>query len=151
MTEFTAKNPDFEALVRNSFARQAAMTSFAASIADITPGRVVLEMPFNSQFTQQHGFLHGGITAALLDTACGYSALSLMPAGTGVLTIEFKTNFLAPGDGPVFRFVGQVLKPGRTITVSEGRAYTIKDGVERLYASATATIMTVADRANIQG
>ena len=84
------------------------------------------------EFTQQNGFVHAGIITAGLDNACGIAAFTLMPAGCDILTVEFKTNLLAPARGERFVFRAIVVKPGRTLTICEGRAYAIQDGVETL-------------------
>ena len=145
------QDPQFEARVRASFARQAAMDTIGARLGEVGPGRVVVELPFSRHITQQHGFIHGGIVAAALDSACGYAASTLMPADAGVLTIEFKVNLMAPAQGRAFRMVGEVLKPGRTISVTEARAYAIgEDGREKLIASMNATMMVVTGRDGIQ-
>jgi uncharacterized protein (TIGR00369 family) len=103
---------DYEARVRASFARQAAMTTIGAELTRVTPGIVEIEMPYSAALTQQHGFLHAGVISTALDSACGYAAFSLMPENGGVLTIEFKVNLLAPGKGERFLFRGAVTKPG---------------------------------------
>ncbi len=133
-----------------SFAKQGAMHTLGATLAELAPGRAVIELPWRQGLTQQHGFLHAGMVAAALDSACGYAASTLMPADAGVLTIEYKINLLAPAQGQHFRMEGVVLKPGRTITVAEGRAYAIHDGREKLIASMTATLMTITGRENIR-
>lgn len=133
---------------RDSFDRQPAMRTLGATIESVEPGRVVITMAHAEHLTQQHGFIHAGMLSAALDSACGYAAFSLMPADAAVLTIEFKVNLLAPARGPQFRIEGQVIKPGRTITVAEGRA--VQHGAEggdgKLVATMTATIMTVQGR-----
>jgi uncharacterized protein (TIGR00369 family) len=133
--------------VGDSFARQAAMTTLGATLGEVAPGRVSVLLAHRAALTQQHGYLHAGMLATALDTACGYAAFSLMPADAAVLTIEFKINLLAPAKGPRFRFEGQVVKPGRTISVVDGRALQI-DGVgeEKLIATMTATVMTIVGR-----
>ena len=136
--------------VRASFARQPAMSTIGASIADVQPGQVTVELPYSAHLTQQHGFLHGGILGAALDSACGYAASSLMPADAGVLSIEYKINFLAPAKGQRFRMVGTVVKPGRTISVVEGRAYAIDGGREKLVATMNTTLMTVVGRDDVK-
>jgi uncharacterized protein (TIGR00369 family) len=134
--------------VRASFAQQPVMTTLGARLAEVAPGRVVVLMEHRPALTQQHGFLHAGIVATALDSACGYAAFSLMPEGAAVLTIEFKINLLAPARGPQFRFEGQVAKAGRTISVVDGRAFqAAADGAEpTLFATMTATVMTVLGR-----
>lgn len=147
---FEPQDPAFAERVRASFGKQGAMHTIGASLREIVPGRVVIELAWQEGLTQQHGFLHAGIVATALDSACGYAASSLMPADAGVLTIEFKINLLAPAQGQHFRMEGAVLKPGRTITVTEGRAYAIQDGREKLVATLGATLMTITGRAGIQ-
>ena len=146
--------PGFEQRVRDSFARQAAMTTLGARLGAIEAGRVELLMEHRAELTQQHGFLHAGIVAAALDSACGYAAFTLMPDDAAVLTIEIKINLLAPARGPHFRFEGHVVKPGRTINVVDGRALQ-RDGdggneAEALFATMTATVMTVRGRESLR-
>jgi uncharacterized protein (TIGR00369 family) len=147
---FETQDPDYEQRVRASFERQAAMSTIGAFIADIAPGRVVVELPYSKALTQQHSFMHAGMIATGLDSACGYAASTLMPHDAGVLTIEYKVNLLAPGRGERFRMEGVVVKPGRTITVVEGRAWAIDQGREKLIATMTATEMTIVGREGIQ-
>jgi uncharacterized protein (TIGR00369 family) len=144
-------DPDYEARVRRSFARQQVMATLGATLTRVAPGAVEVEMPFSAAFTQQHGFLHAGIVSTALDSACGYAALSLMPANTGVLTIEFKVNLLAPARGARFVFGGSVTKPGRTILVVDGKAFAQSSAAEpKLIATMTGTMMVVAQRAGIE-
>lgn len=143
---FTPRSADYAARVRDSFARQAVMTTFGARLVDVMPGRVVAEMPFNPALTQQHGFLHAGVVAAVLDSACGYAAFSLMDDDSAVLTAEFKINLLAPAAGQMFRFDARVIKAGRTLLPSDGRAYAIADGAKKLIATMSATLMAVRGR-----
>src|SRR5690242_550134 len=117
---FEPKDPDYANRVRASFERQGAMKTLGATLGAVEPGEVEIELPWAEALTQQHGFLHAGMVAAALDSACGYAAFSLMGADAAVLTIEYKINLLAPAQGQRFRMVGQVVKPGRTITVVEG-------------------------------
>lgn len=151
MTAFEAQNPAFEADTRHSFAGQALMREMGVAIDTIEPGTVTLVMDHDVRFTQQHGFLHGGVVAACLDTACAFSAFTLMPADSGVLTVEYKTNFLSPAKGARFVFHGRVLKPGRTLSVTEGQAFAEDGGSSKLIATLTATIMTVDGRADVKG
>jgi uncharacterized protein (TIGR00369 family) len=147
---FQPKDPNFAERVRASFARQRMMQTLGVEIARIAPGEIELAMPYGAAFTQQHGFIHAGVIATVLDSACGYAAFSLMPADAAVLTVEFKTNLLAPARGERFLFRAHVVKPGRTLTVSDGRAFAIDSGgEERLVASMNGTLMAVYDRPNI--
>lgn len=141
---------DYEQRVRGSFARQQAMKTIGAELVKVEPGRVEIELPFSAALTQQHGFLHAGVVATALDSACGYAALTLMPADAGVLSIEFKVNLLAAAKGERFVFRGSVTKPGRTITVTDGQAFALVPGAEpRLVATMTGTMMVVADRPGV--
>ena len=143
-----ADDATYEQRTRDSFSRQNAMQTLGATLESVTPGRVTIAMAHRDSLTQQHGFIHAGMLAAALDSACGYAAFSLMPADAAVLTIEFKINLLAPARGPRFRFEGVVVKPGRTISVVDGRALQFEaDGSgEKLIATMSATVMTVRGR-----
>ena len=114
---FSPQAPDFANRVRSSFAHQSLMNLIGAELVRVLAGEVEIEIPFRQDLTQQHGFLHAGVIAAIVDSACGYAALSLMPARASVLTVEFKVNLLAPAKGERFVARGKVVKPGRTITV----------------------------------
>ncbi|MDH5540678.1 MAG: PaaI family thioesterase [Rhizobacter sp.] len=143
---------DFDRRTRDSFDRQPAMRTLGASLQSVVPGQVVITMTHQAALTQQHGFLHAGMIATALDSACGYAAFTLMPADAAVLTIEFKVNLLAPARGPLFRIDGRVVKPGRTITVVEGHAWqhAPDSDANKLVATMTATIMTVTGRDGLQ-
>ena len=147
---FEPQDPGYAARVRDSFARQGAMATIGATLAAIEPGRVVIELDWAPALTQQHGFLHAGMVATALDSACGYAGFTLMPVEAAVLTIEYKINLLAPAKGQRFRMVGTVVKPGRTVTVAEGRAYALDDGKEKLVATMGCTLMAVTGRDNIR-
>ncbi|WP_420404152.1 PaaI family thioesterase [Nisaea sp.] len=151
MPGFEPKNPDFDARVRDSFGRQKVMHTLGIIIADLSPGRIVLEMAHSDALTQQHGFVHAGIVSTALDSACGYAAFSLMPAEAAVLTVEFKINLLNPADGERFRFQAEVVKPGRTLTICEARAHALKGGTEKLVATMTGTLMALFGRAGVSG
>ena len=148
----TPADPDFERRCRDSFARQPAMTTLGIGIVEVAAGRVVIGMTHRADLTQQHGFLHAGIVSTGLDTACGYAAFTLMPADAGVLTIEFKVNLLAPARGPNLVFEGTVTKAGRIISVVEGQAFQSEPGSaqRKLFATMTATIMTIVGRADVR-
>jgi uncharacterized protein (TIGR00369 family) len=147
---FQPKDPNFADRVRASFARQRMMQTLGVDIARLAPGEIELTMPHGVAFTQQHGFMHAGVMATVLDSACGYAAFSLMPADAAVLTVEFKINLLAPAKGERFLFRAQVVKPGRTLTVSDGRAFAVDDGgSEKLIATMNGTLMAMFDRPNI--
>jgi uncharacterized protein (TIGR00369 family) len=143
---FQPRNPDFREVATDTFERQQAMRTLGISIARLEPGEVDLSMAYSRDFTQQNGFVHAGIITAGLDSACGIAAFTLMPAGSDILTVEFKTNLLAPARGERFAFRAHVVKPGRTLTVCEGRAYAEQEGVETLIATMTGTLMALPRR-----
>jgi uncharacterized protein (TIGR00369 family) len=146
---FEPKDPQYAARVKASFERQDAMRTIGATLASVEPGVVAIEMPWAQALTQQHGFLHAGMVATGLDSACGYAGFSLMPADAAVLTVEYKINLLAPAQGQRFRMVGEVVKPGRTLTIVEGKAYALEDGREKLIATMNATLMALFGREGV--
>src|SRR5204863_9546627 len=102
---------------RRSFEAQAFMTTIGARLERVAPGEVVIVLPFRADLTQQHGFLHAGVVAAVADSACGYAALTLMEPAAAVLSVEFKINLLAPARGERFEAAARVIKAGRTLMI----------------------------------
>jgi uncharacterized protein (TIGR00369 family) len=143
-----AVNPDFERQVRDSFARQGAMHHLGAALAAVEPGRVVIEMAYRPELSQQHGYFHAGMVSTIADSAGGYAAYTLFPADSSVLTVEFKVNLIAPADGERVRAVGQVIRSGRTLTICELKAYAIRQGVETQCLHGMATLMCLAGRSD---
>jgi uncharacterized protein (TIGR00369 family) len=117
-----APDPHFAARIRESFARQKAMALIGASLARVEAGEVEVALPWRDDLTQQKGFVHGGVIGMIADTACGYSAFSLMPAGGSLVTVEYKMNILKPGRGALVAR-GKVIRPGRTLTVARAEVY----------------------------
>lgn len=130
VSEFEASNPDFAATVRESFARQGLMATLGARIVELKPGFCVVEMPYAEAVSQQQGFFHGGAIGAIADTAAGYAAYSLMPAGAEILTVEYKLNLVRAARPPLLRAEGRVLRAGKTLTVCRADVY--HEGVNRL-------------------
>lgn len=143
---FEAPDPGFEARVRASFARQAFMATLGATIVSIRPGEVVLEVPHRDDLTQQHGSLHAGVIAAVADSACGYAAFTLMPEDRAVLSVEFKTNLLAPARGERFRATARVVRSGRTLTVCTAEVVGVEGEKETLVAVMQATMIGLENR-----
>src|SRR4051812_42026288 len=146
MSAFAAQDEAFESRVRDSFAKQTFMTTLGARLVRVEPGAVDVEVVAREDLVQQHGFLHAGVLASAADSACGYAALSLMPAGAAVLSIEFKINLLAPAAGARVVASGRVLRAGRTVTVCRGDVTSYSPDGEKLVATMVATMMTVRDR-----
>lgn len=141
MADFKVQNPDFETRSREIFGSQTVMTMIGAQITHIAPGEVHIELPYRADLAQQNGFVHAGIITAIVDTACGCAAFTLMPPGSDVLTVEFKVNLLSPAVGERFIARAQVLKPGQTVTVCTGNVYALRDGVEKIVATMLATLI----------
>lgn len=133
-----------EERVRQSFSKQAFMSTLGAELAAVTQGSVEIRLPFSPNLTQQNSYLHAGAITAVLDSASGYAALSVAPDDRDVLTVELKVNLLAPAVGEVFVARAQVKKAGRTLTVCTADAFAITGGKEKAVATMLATIMAVS-------
>ncbi|GIX29402.1 MAG: thioesterase [Burkholderiales bacterium] len=148
---FTAPDPRYAERVRASFARQGIMGHLGAALTEVRPGYCEIRLPFRPELAQQHGYFHGGVIGTLGDSAGGYAAFTLMPADAGVLTVEYKMNLLAPGDGELLIARGRVIKAGRSLVVSQADVAVVKDGTERLCAILLQTLMTIQGKPEVQG
>ncbi len=129
--------------VRASFVQQQFMATLGASLVSVKPGAVEIGVPFRADLTQQNGFIHAGVITSMLDSACGYAALSVAPEDAGVLSVEFKVNLLSPAVGERFVARAQVKRAGRRITVCAADAFAINGAGEKLVATMLATIITM--------
>lgn len=143
--------PGYEDRVRDSFARQQLMGTLGARVMRVAPGEVDVELPVRPEVGQQHGFVHAGALASVLDSAAGYAAYTLMPADAGVLSIEFKVNLLAPARGERIVARGRVVRAGRTISVVAADAFGVEGGRETHVATFTGTMMTIQGREGVSG
>ncbi len=143
MTALLPQDPDYAARVRASFDRQSIMATIGARMTIVAPGEVEVRLPFRPDLCQQHGYLHAGITTTLVDSACGYAAMTLLPAGGDVMTVEFKVNFLAPAAGAEFVARGRVARAGRRISVCTGEVVAITAAGEKPVALMQATMTAV--------
>ena len=143
------KNPDFASRVQASFERQLFMKTVGAQLTSVEPGQVTIEWPYSLSLTQQNGFLHAGVVAAVADSACGYAALTLMPADAGVLSVEFKVNLMKPAAGDHFRAIGRVIRAGRTLIVCAAEVHAHLEGKEAVIAIMQATMMAVRDNTDL--
>jgi len=141
MAQHQPRDPAFEQRVRDGFAAQALMRTLGATLASVTPGEVRIELPRRDDLTQQNGFLHAGVVTAVVDSACGFAALSLMAPGADVLSVEFKVNLLAPAAGERFVATGRVVRSGRTLTICAGDLVALRDGAEVHVATMLATMI----------
>jgi uncharacterized protein (TIGR00369 family) len=141
MTDVLPPHPDFQAVVRESFARQTFMAALGATLDEVAPGRIVVSVPFRAEHAQQNGFLHAGVITSVADSACGYAALTLAPPGYDVLAVEFKINLLRPAQAPRFVARAQVLRAGRTLTVARADVMGVTDRGEELVAAMMSTVI----------
>ena len=140
---FAPSDPDYEHRIRANFASQAVMGLIGARLGRIGPGYVDIEIDTRSDLTQQNGYVHAGIVTTILDTACGYAAFTLMPADSGVLSVEFKVNLLAPAVGETIAARAAVKRQGRTLTVCTADAFARSGENETVCATMLATMFCV--------
>lgn len=145
---FEAPDPAFAERIRASFGRQRVMALIGAELAVVAPGRCEIRLVYKPELSQQHGFFHGGVIGMVADSAGGYAAYTLMPADSSVLTVEYKMNLLAPGDGDLLLADGHVLKAGRNLVISRAEVYVVKGGRETHCATMQQTLMTMHGRAD---
>ena len=124
-------------------ASQGAMRLLGARLTEVDEGVAEFEVDFRPELSQQNGFFHAGIVSTLIDTAGGCAGATLMPPGSGVLTVEFKVNLVAPADGEKLRARGEVIKSGRTLTITQGKVFVTKDGKETLCALMQQTLIAM--------
>jgi uncharacterized protein (TIGR00369 family) len=145
MSEMKPRDPDFERRVRDSFARQRVMDTIGATLTGVAPGVVEITLPFRADLTQQHGYTHAGIVGTIADSAGGYAGFTLMPAGSTVLSVEYRMHLLAPARGEKLVARGRVVRSGRTITVCELEVDAIENGVATRCAIGTQTLICLPE------
>lgn len=136
-------DPEFSARVHASFLNQPAMALIGATMPVIEAGYTEIHLPYSPAVTQQHGYIHGGVVGMIADSAAGYAANTLTSADTGVLTVEYKLNLLAPADGQLLIAEGSVVRYGRTLIVTKAEVFAVKDGKKTLCALMQQTIMAL--------
>jgi uncharacterized protein (TIGR00369 family) len=141
MRSLQPQDAEYESRVRESFARQQVMQLIGASLRRVAPGEIDIALPYRDNLTQQNGYLHAGILTAIADSACGYAAYTLMPAGADVLSVEFKVNLLRPAAGEMFTAEARVIKAGRTLTVVRCDVYGWAASEAKLIATMLATMI----------
>ena len=142
------KDPDYAARVRASFDRQRVMTWIGATLTHLAPGQCEITLPRKPELTQQHGYVHGGIIGTIGDTAAGYAGYTLMPHDASVLTVEYKMNIMAPGDGERLIARGEVIRACRSVVVARADVFAVKAGRETLCATLLQTLMTMHGKAD---
>lgn len=144
-------NTDLRERIQRSFDRQGLMTTLGARLVAVTEGEVQIALPFSTHLSQQMGYLHAGAITSIVDSACGYAALTKAPAGMEVVTAEFKINLMRPGIGQHFLAIGRVQNAGKLLTVCTGevRAFAGEsdgpDSPHKVIALMQATIVNVAE------
>ena len=133
----------FEKKVRDSFGRQLFMSTIGAEMISVDRGSVEIRFPFSTKLTQQNGFVHAGAVTSIMDSACGYAAMSVAPEEADVLSVEFKVNLLAPGIGESFVARALVKRAGRRLAVCTADAFAVRAGEEKLIATMLATMMNM--------
>ena len=142
-TAFKPQDPQFREKASASFAAQPAMHLVGARLLRVDPGEVEIALPYSSAITQQHGFVHGGITGMIADSAAGYAAFTLMPPGSSPLTVEYKINMLNPAHGEALVARARVVKSGRTLVVTTGDVFALRDGTEVHCATMQQTLIVM--------
>ena len=145
MPRFQPQDPAFAARCRASFGRQAAMRLIGARLTIVEPGCTEIELDYRDDLTQQKGYLHGGIIGMIADSACGYAAYTLMPSSSSLVTVEYKINLMAPAVGEMLIARGEVIKPGRTLSVTRGEVVARKGGKLVQIAVMQQTLMMLPD------
>ncbi|MEH6404487.1 MAG: PaaI family thioesterase [Sneathiella sp.] len=148
MTDFAPKNPDYDAVVRDSFSRQAFMAFIGADLSRLSPGICDISVPHQAGLTQQHGFFHGGLVSALADSAAGYAAFSIFPENSTVLTIDFKVNFLNPSEGDRLVARAKVIGMEGKICHLSGDVFAVKEGIETHCLTGIFTMMCLEGRSD---
>lgn len=143
---YKPSDPGFAARVHGSFLNQPAMALIGATMPVIEPGYTEIHLPYRAEITQQHGYIHGGVVGMIADSAAGYAASTLTAADTGVLTVEYKLNLLAPADGQLLIAEGAVVRCGRTLIVTKAEVFAVKDGRKTLCALMQQTIMALVGK-----
>ncbi len=151
MRDFKILNSNYRQAVTDSFARQGIMRHIGAVLGAVGPGYIEIKLPYSDDLSQQHGFFHGGIVGAIADSAGGYAAFSLMAQGDGVLTVEYKVNLVAPADGELLIARGEVVRPGRTLTVSRADVFAVNNSRETLCGTMQQTLIRIVGRPDVTG
>jgi uncharacterized protein (TIGR00369 family) len=123
-----ASNPTFVEEIKESFTKQTVMALIGGELTRVEPGIIEITLPYRTDLTQQHGFVHAGIITTIADSACGYAAYTLMPPGSDVLAVEFKVNLMRPAKGETFVARAEVMKSGRTLTVVRADVRALTNG-----------------------
>jgi len=145
---FDIKDPNYKEKIEDSFYRQDFMNLMGVKLTRVEPGFVEVQLDYKDDLTQQHKYFHGGVIGALADTVGGYAAFTLTPPDSTVLSVEYKLSFLNPGDGEKLIARGEVIKAGKKLSTCSANAYVVKDGLEKICATALVTIMNFYNKSD---
>jgi uncharacterized protein (TIGR00369 family) len=134
---------DYVAKCNEAFNKMGFMAMMSAKLVKVEKGFCEIHFPHSPAITQQHGYAHAGSFTACVDTACGYAANTMMGEGASVLTVEFKSNFLSPALGEEYHCIGKVVKAGKTLIITTGEVYAVKNGERKLISIMQATMMAI--------
>ena len=146
--KYQPETPEFETMVRNSFSKMTMMAHLGARLSSVRPGAVEVRLIHREELLQQHGLFHGGVTTTILDSAGGYAAFSLFKPGDEILTVEYKVNFIAPAIGDELVARGEVVKIGKSLSITRGEACVLKSGKETPCAIMQQTMMRINGHSN---
>lgn len=134
---------DIQERITASFTSQGLMATLGAQLVSVTEGEVQIELPFSEKLSQQHGYVHAGAITSVVDSACGYAALTKAPAGCEVVTAEFKINLMRPAIGERFLAIGRVQSSGKLLTVCTGEVRAFSGSACKVVAIMQATVVNV--------
>jgi len=134
---------DIQERIAASFKSQGLMATLGAQLVSVSDGEVHIALPFSERISQQHGYVHAGAITSIVDSACGYAALTKAPPGGEVVTAEFKINLLRPAIGERFLAIGKIQNAGKLLTVCTGEVLAFSGNASKVVAIMQATIVNV--------
>jgi len=143
---FEPLDSNYQERLKSNFSRQKFMHYIGAKLVEIRPGYCEIHIPYKSELCQQHSFFHAGVIGTVADNTGGYAAFTLMPADSSILTVEYKLNLIAPGDGELLIARGQVIKSGHTLTICRSEVFVVKNGTETLCATSLMTLIALVGK-----
>jgi uncharacterized protein (TIGR00369 family) len=145
---FTPSSAAFAERVRSNFARQGIMQTLGAELVSVEPGYCSIRLTPRPELSQQHGYVHAGVVATIVDSAGGYAGFTLFPEDSSVLTVEYKLNLVAPADGDRLVAEGFVVRPGRTLVITRGEVHAERNGERTLVAVMQQTLMVMRGKSD---
>jgi uncharacterized protein (TIGR00369 family) len=137
----TPPNPDFDPTVRDAFAKRRWLVELGAALAALGPGRAEIGLPFSDAVSHQGSQFASAAVAAVGECAGACAALTLIPAGSEVTTVEYKINFVGPARGELLRAKGRVIRAGQSLTVARVDISAVGEAGNSLCALLQVTMM----------